>query len=258
MASSTTPSGPAHSPHASVAGSKSSVSPVTSACCPRPALVTLGNYLGLHARLDHGCRVGVLPKVSYLVGTLVVVLGCEQVGSPESLLIIIRGPSGAGKSSVADAVRRRHGRGLSVLGQDLMRRQLLWEKKDLPGGLAPSFITHSAGFLLDAGWPVIVDGILSATFYGPALRDLIVAHRGRTLLYFLQVELAETFTRHASRPEAAVFSTADMASWFEPDDRLGVPGEVVIPQTSSLRDTVEWICQEAQIIDRHLGHRKHA
>lgn len=129
---------------------------------------------------------------------------------------------------MADGVRRRYGRGLSVLGQDVMRRNLLREKKDLPGGLAPSFITHSAGFLLNAGWPVIIEGILSATFYAPALRELIAAHRGQTLVYFLRVELIETFTRHASRPEAAVFSTAEMAAWFEPVDRLDVAGEIVI------------------------------
>ncbi|WP_236788010.1 hypothetical protein [Amycolatopsis sp. GM8] len=125
--------------------------------------------------------------------------------------------------------------------------RLLWEKKDLPGGLAPSFITHSAGFLLNVGWPVIIEGILSATFYGSALRGLIAAHRGRTLVYFLQVELAETFARHASRPEAAEFSTADVTSWFEPDDWLDVPGEIVIPQTSTLPTTVNRIYQDAQI-----------
>lgn len=134
-----------------------------------------------------------------------------------------------------------------MLGQDVMRRTLLWEKKDLPGGLAPSFITHSAGFLLNAGWPVIVEGILSAAFYGPALRELIAAHRGRTLVYFLQVELAETFARHASRPQATEFTAADMASWFEPNDRLNVPGEIVIPQTSSLHETVNRICRDARI-----------
>ncbi len=177
-------------------------------------------------------------------------LGYERVGSPDSLLVILRGPSGAGKSSVAYAVRRRHGRGMAVLGQDVMRRELLWEKKDLPGGLAPSFIAHSAGFLLNAGSPVIVEGILSAASYGPALRELIAAHRGRTLVYFLQVELAETFARHATRPEAAQFTTADMASWFEPDDRLGLPGEVVIPQTSPLSGTVDRVCRDARISDR--------
>jgi hypothetical protein len=52
----------------------------------------------------------------------VVVQGFDQVGSPSSLLIIIRGPSGAGKSSVADAVRRGHGRGLSVVQLSDRRR----------------------------------------------------------------------------------------------------------------------------------------
>jgi hypothetical protein len=75
----------------------------------------------------------------------------------------------------------------------VIRRTLLWERKDLPGGLAPDFITHSAGFLLNAGWPVIVEGILSSASYGPALRELLAAHRGRSLVYFLQ-RMVETDT----------------------------------------------------------------
>ena len=181
-------------------------------------------------------------------------LGYEWVGSSSSLLVVVRGPSGAGKSSVANVVRQRYGHGMAVLGQDVMRRTLLWEKKDLPGGLAPEFITHSAGFLLNAGWPVIVEGILSAASYGPALRGLLAAHRGRSLVYFLHVELAETFARHATRSEADQFSTAEMESWFEPDDRLNVPGEIVLPQTFSLDDTVDRICRDAQFSVRADDH----
>lgn len=190
------------------------------------------------------------------VSMLVTVLGYEQVGSDSTSLIIIRGPSGSGKSSIAQAVREQHGRGIAVLGQDVMRRTLLWEKKDLPGGLAPDFITHSAEYLLNAGWPVIVEGILSAATYGPALRELLAAHRGRTLVYFLQVGMAETFVRHVTRPAADEFSTADMASWFEPDDRLRVPGEIVIPQTSSLQETVDRICRDARLTPGAEKHRR--
>lgn len=187
-------------------------------------------------------------------GTLVLVLGYERVGSASTTLIIIRGPSGAGKSSVAKAVRQRYGRGLAVLGQDIMRRRLLWEKRDLPGGLTPDFIAHSAGFLLNAGWPVIIEGILSATPYRLALRELMSAHAGRTLIHFLKVDLAETFVRHATRPEASQFSASDMESWFEPDDQLKVSGEVVIPQTSSLEETVDRIYRDACFAsDRHLA-----
>jgi hypothetical protein len=38
-----------------------------------------------------------------------------------------------------------------------------------------------------------------------------------------------------------------MESWFEPDDRLHVPGEIVIPQTSGLQDTIDRICRAAQL-----------
>jgi len=196
----------------------------------------------------HLCSVGMAGvERPCRAGMLLGVLGYEQVGSPSSLLIIVRGPSGSGKSSVAKSVRQRHGRGIAVLGQDVIRRSLLWERKDVPGGLAPDFIAHSAGFLLNAGWPVLVEGILSAASYGPALRELMTAHRGQTLVYFLRVEMAETFARHATRPEAEEFTITDMASWFEPDDRLDLPGEIVIPQSSSLADTVDRICRDARL-----------
>jgi hypothetical protein len=41
-----------------------------------------------------------------------------------------------------------------------------------------------------------------------------------------------------------------IVSWFrefELDDRLEVPGEIVIPQTSTLPATVNRICHDAQI-----------
>ena len=94
---------------------------------------------------------------------------------------------------------------------------------------------------------MIVEGILSAAFYGPALRALIAAHQGRTLVYFLAVDLAETFARHATRPEAHRLSTTDMQSWFVPNDHLNVAGEIVIPQTFSLDDTVDQICNDARL-----------
>src|ERR1700689_4815453 len=48
-------------------------------------------------------------------------------------LIVIRGNSASGKSAVAAELRRRHGRGLAIVGQDNLRRQVLRER-DVPGG----------------------------------------------------------------------------------------------------------------------------
>jgi predicted kinase len=52
-------------------------------------------------------------------------------------LIVIRGNSASGKSAVAAEIRRRHGRGLAIVGQDNLRRQVLRER-DVPGQRAPA------------------------------------------------------------------------------------------------------------------------
>jgi uridine kinase len=43
-------------------------------------------------------------------------------------LIVIRGNSASGKSAVAAEIRRGHGRGLAIVGQDNLRRQVLRER----------------------------------------------------------------------------------------------------------------------------------
>ena len=74
-------------------------------------------------------------------------------------LIVIRGNSASGKSAVAAEIRRRHGRGLAIVGQDTLRRQVLRER-DVPGGANIDLIDLTARFALDRGFHVIVEGIL--------------------------------------------------------------------------------------------------
>jgi AAA domain-containing protein len=160
------------------------------------------------------------------------------------MLMVIRGNSGAGKSSVARGVRERYGRGLAIVDQDHFRRRVLWEK-DVADGLAPAFIAHTVSYLLEAGWPVILEGILHSARYGAVLTELIEAHRGPAHLYYLDTTLEETFARHATRPQAAEFTTGEMRSWYAPGDVLGLPGEIVIPESSTLEETVDRICRDA-------------
>ncbi|MFD7827721.1 hypothetical protein [Kitasatospora sp. NPDC059803] len=42
-------------------------------------------------------------------------------GTPGTVLMVVRGPSGAGKSSTATRIRSAYGRGLAIVGQDLLR-----------------------------------------------------------------------------------------------------------------------------------------
>lgn len=154
--------------------------------------------------------------------------------------MIVRGPSSSGKSTVAHGLRAELGRGVALVQQDLMRREVLREW-DLPGGVAPSLIASSARIALDAGFDVVVEGIMHAERYRGVLTDLVKDHRGSTGVFFLDVSFSETLRRHADRPQAADFGVETLRKTWADHDVLGVPGEQVVDETTSLADTLELI-----------------
>ncbi|MFB9323701.1 kinase [Cryptosporangium minutisporangium] len=160
--------------------------------------------------------------------------------NPDPVLIVVRGNSGSGKSTVAAALQRRHGRGCALVEQDYLRRIVLRER-DYPGGLAPRMVAQTARLALDHGYHVVVEGILTASRYRDVLVELAAGHRGRSTFFYLDVSLEETFRRHAARPQATLFSTADMASWYEPYDVLGAPNEHVVPESSGVEETIAFV-----------------
>lgn len=149
------------------------------------------------------------------------------VDDSNARLFVVRGPSGAGKSTIARLLRHELGRGTALIEQDYVRRRLLWEP-DEPGALNISLINMIARDALRSGWDVVVEGILAEARYGTMLRALMAGHPGRSVCAYFDIPFEETARRHATRPQAAEFSVQDMAQWWVPDDRLGVPGEVVI------------------------------
>ncbi|WIX81868.1 kinase [Amycolatopsis carbonis] len=155
-------------------------------------------------------------------------------------LLILRGPSGAGKTTTALALRTHWGRGTALIQQDVVRRQILREH-DVPGGVNIGLIDVMCRHALGAGFDVILEGIFHADRYGAMLRRLIADHHGPTLACFFDVPFPETVRRHTTRPLAAEFTPDDMLSWYVPDDRLRVPGEVVLGDDLTLEDTVERI-----------------
>ena len=147
--------------------------------------------------------------------------GCpgDTVGHPETVLVVLRGNSGSGKSSVAAAARARYGRGCALIGQDHLRRVLLWER-DEPGGFAPELIARTAAACLDSGRHVICEGILHAARYRAALLDLVARHRGASVAFYLDVPWEETLRRHAGRPQVDDFTPEQMRGWWSPHDLL--------------------------------------
>jgi predicted kinase len=171
----------------------------------------------------------------------------DPCGSSSTRLLIIRGNSGSGKSSVAREVRERYGRGCALIEQDHLRRIVLREL-DQPGGIAPDLIEQTARFALNHGYHAIVEGILHTTRYADMLRRLVTDHAGTTYAYYLDVSFAETVRRHAQRPEATAFTADQMRDWFSAHDFLGVRGEHVIPEASTLDETVEAILATSALL----------
>jgi predicted kinase len=171
----------------------------------------------------------------------------DKCGSTETTLVVIRGNSGSGKSSIARAVRLQYGRGCALVEQDYLRRIILKER-DEAGGLAPQFIGHTVRYLLGHGQHVVLEGILWSQRYGDMIKGLLRDHRGASSLFYLDVSLEETLRRHQMRPQASEFTADDMRGWFNPHDVLGVNDELVIPEDSSLDDSVTFITARSGLL----------
>lgn len=166
-----------------------------------------------------------------------------MVGTPDTRLVVLRGNSASGKSSVAAGLREGFGRGLALVGQDNLRRNVLRER-DRPGGVNIGLIDAVARYALDAGYHVVVEGILYADHYGEMLARLRADHRGPTHAYYLDVAFEETLARHATKPIADDVGEAALRDWYRPLDLLPGGGEAVIGADSALADTVSRILRD--------------
>lgn len=166
-----------------------------------------------------------------------------RVGSTATRLCVLRGNSGSGKTSIAAGVRARYGRGIALVGQDALRREVLRER-DVPGGANIGLIDTVARYALDHGYHVVVEGIMNADRYGPMLQALARDHLGLTRCFYLDVDFAETLRRHATKPQAAEFGEAEMRDWYRPGDLLPGGGERVIGADSTLEASIERVMDE--------------
>lgn len=166
------------------------------------------------------------------------------VGSPSSRLIVLRGSSGSGKSAVAAAIRAsRPDRTVAVVGQDVIRLELLGTGDDLSGH-ATGLIDLTTRYALNRGFDVIVEGVLTADWYRETLLGLVEDHRGASRCYLYDLSFEETVRRHKTKPVADVFGEAEMRQWwrgFQPVDGLD---EAVITEGETLESTAARVLQD--------------
>jgi len=161
-------------------------------------------------------------------------------------LVILRGNSGSGKTTIAHEVRRRFGRGIALLEQDYLCRVLLREHgSNGTPTVAPEFIMTMVRAALSSDYHVVLEGILHTDTNGAPLRKLIAEHPGPSAVFWMQVSFDETLRRHAGRPDLAHLSAETMASWYAPHDLLGVPGERILAEESSVENSVSAILHDS-------------
>ncbi|MCW2942811.1 MAG: Sli3 [Actinomycetia bacterium] len=171
-------------------------------------------------------------------------------GGRPPTLIVLRGNSGSGKTSVALGLRARYGRGLAVVSQDTVRRDLLRER-DVPNGVNIGLIDTIVRYTLDRGYHVVLEGILTADRYAAMLEALRHDHPGPSLWYYLDVSLQETLRRHDTRPQRHAFGAQEMQEWYQERDLLPDAGETIIGEASDLDTTVRQVLQESGLRAQH-------
>lgn len=158
----------------------------------------------------------------------------------DTKLILLRGNSGSGKSTVAKAIRAQSTERIAWVEQDYIRRIILKEK-DRPGGINGDLILQVVAFAFAHDYHVILEGIFYSKHYRTMLEQLFVLHPEHNFIYYVDVSLPETLRRHATKPNKDDFGEEEMRRWYIERDVLGVAGEKVIPEASTLEQTVSAI-----------------
>ena len=166
-----------------------------------------------------------------------------MTGSADTRLILIRGNSASGKSSLARAIRAARPRGIAILGQDQLRREIL-HAREKPGNPTVGYLDLSARYALDSGLHVIVEGILYTRIYGAMLTQLLGDHRGITSCYRYELSFDETARRHISKPQASEYGPDTMREWWLDTDALPGIEEHIFGAEVSIADATDQVLSD--------------
>lgn len=99
-----------------------------------------------------------------------------------------------------------------MLGQDHFRR-VIYKEREQKGLARADLIEAAALHCLDAVQHVVLEGIFNADRYG-AMLERISSGAKDTRFYGFGLSFEETVRRHATRPQAAEFTSEQMRAWF--------------------------------------------
>jgi len=156
-------------------------------------------------------------------------------------LIILRGPSGVGKSSVAKALMERTTRPTVLVDLDYYRFSFV-NPPDNDHDLEYEMSSSDVLIGLRLGFDVIFDGNFRATADDPLLVKWFSDHPQENYLFYLDASLNETLKRHETKSHPRI-STEKMKEVYRYATATRHETEVIIPESSSLEQTVEQIAR---------------
>lgn len=169
----------------------------------------------------------------------------------DTKLIILRGPSGSGKSTTAKQLFKKAKRRVALIEQDHYR--FIFNQA---GGGSKSnstaihrMIQSDVLIALDEGYDVILEGILGVKSYDKILNEIFEKHPQHNYMYYFDISFEETARRHEirKRENGSEFSAEDMREWYAAAHRSNHELERIIPEDSSLEDTLERILFETEL-----------
>jgi len=165
-----------------------------------------------------------------------------------SKLIILRGNSGSGKSTVALAIAKNSKRKVAVIDADFYRVQMLFPQGENKQDMAALMI-HNVQYCLDHGYTVIWDSIFVANDRNKKMfSDFFKQVQPKeNYIFNFDVSFEETVNRHGTRKKSNDFGPEHMKEWYRPVEKLGYDFEYLIPESNTLKDTINLICQTAKI-----------
>lgn len=166
-------------------------------------------------------------------------------GNMETKLIILRGNSRSGKTTTAKNLQNHLGHGTLLVSQDTVRREML-KVHDREGNLSIDLIRQIAEYGKDKCEFVIVEGILYKYRYGEMLNSLIKFFNQRAYTYYFDLSFEETVKRHNSSSKKMEFGEDSLCAWWNPNDYLGVDGEVILTNDMSQNDVLKLIINQLQ------------
>jgi len=157
-------------------------------------------------------------------------------------LIVLRGNSGSGKSSVAKAIQSQIEPHPVLIEHDVFRRHILKECEG-PDIINDQLILHTFQFAFKHDRDVIIEGIMRISRYKWLFDQIIEMHPSENYFYYFDIPFEETLKRHETKLNVD-FGEEKMRQWYKENDTANYPGEVIIPTSNSLDDSVKQIILE--------------